>query len=78
MIFISNHSPNQFRLKLIQKICMRVDIFKEALKEQAIRHFLSSMQQEVLSPAEDMKGHLKSHGSVTPTKMITNITILKS
>jgi len=38
---------------------MRVDIFKEALKEQAIRHFLSSMQQEVLSPAEDMKGHRK-------------------
>jgi len=57
---------------------MTVDIFKEALKGQAIRLFHNSVQQGVLFQAEDMRDPRKLHGSVIQTKMITNTTILKS
>ena len=70
--------PNQLSLKGTLKICMTVDIFKEALKGQAIRLFHNSVQQGVLFQAEDMRDPRKLHGSVIQTKMITNTTILKS
>jgi hypothetical protein len=67
-----------FNQRVMLRICLIPDIFKEALKELTIRHFHNLIMQEVLFRVEEMKVPQKLHGLATIIRMITSTIILKS